>query len=239
MPIQQYLYRLKFPFILIAMLSVFSSCQVDENLEPTQILEADVAIAIEGAILPNSGGLISQIKSTVLQGISAAALGCNIVKDSTLNQVTDSRNSYSYTWMLENECDLDKIPFELTSILKGNRRYLSAQLSANEKIETTMYLSRFGNLVNPFNLSLISETEGSYRVGNDILDGYVGKISFVGIDINVDKTSQEISSGSVNFLFSGAAISGRFFNYDGRINFEGNKRATIVFTNGGNYVLNW
>lgn len=221
------------------MLSVFSACQVDENPEPTQILEADVAIAIEGAILPNSGGLVSQIQSTVFKGISVTALGCNVLKDSTLNQVTDSRNSYSYTWVLENKCDLDKFPFELTSILKGNRRYLSAQLSANEKIETTIYLSGFRNPVNPFNLSFISETEGSYRAGNDIFDGYVGKISFVGIDINVDKISQEISSGSVNFLFSGAAISGRFFNYNGRINFEGNKRATIVFTNGGNYALNW
>ncbi len=238
MLIQQYQSNRNILIVVIALLFSLNSCQ-EESPEPISILEEDVVLAIEGAILPNSGGLISQINATALQGLTAADLGCDVLNDSSLNEVINSRNSYSYTWTLENECDLEDKPFELTSILDGNRRYLTNDLSANEKIETSIYLSGLSNLENEFTINLITDIEGSYRASNDILDGYVGKISFVGIDIIVDGESQEISSGTANFVFSGASISGRFFNYEGVLTFEGNESASIAFTNGGNYSLNW
>lgn len=238
MLIQQNLSKGNILIVVIALLFSLNSCQEDTP-EPIPVLEEDVVLAIEGAILPNSGGLISQINATAFQGLTAADLGCDVLSDSSLNEVINSRNSYSYTWTLENECDLEDKPFELTSTLDGNRRYLTNDLSANEKIETSIYLSGLSNLENEFTINLIADIEGSYRASNDILDGYVGKISFVGIDIIVDGESQEISSGTANFVFSGASISGRFFNYDGVITFEGNESANIAFTNGGNYSLDW
>lgn len=235
---QQNLSKRNILIVVIALLFSFNSCQ-EETPEPIPILEEDVVLAIEGAILPNSGGLISQINATVLQGLTADDLGCDVLNDSSLNEVIDSRNSYSYTWTLENECDLEENPFELTSIIDGNRRYLTNDLSANEKIETSIYLSGLSNLENEYTTSFITEIEGSYRSGNDIYDGYVGKISFVGIEIVVDRESQKISAGTANFVFSGASISGRFFNFDGVITFEGNESASITFANGGNYSFNW
>ena len=231
------LYQFNFSIFIIAILFTLISCE-DENPQPVQILEEDIAIAIEGAVMPNAGGLISQIEAIVLIAVDEQDLGCDEQNDSTLNQVIDSRNSFSYTWKIENTCDLDEKPFEMTNILEGNRRYLTNELSANEKVKSEIYLSGFNNN-DRFTLNLQSEIEGSYRAGNDILNGYVGKIAIIGTDIIINKDSQVVSSGTLNFVFSGASISGSFFNYAGIIEFAGGNSANLSFEEGGTYTINW
>ena len=240
MLIRQSFFKRNFPILVVAaLLFTLLSCQIDDPPTPTPILEEDVIKTLEGIILPDVGGLIAQLEATIIKAQIASSLGCDVAKDSTLNQVLDNRNSYNYNWKWENTCDLNENPFELTSTLKGNRRYLTDALSANEKIETSIYVSGFDASNEQYSINLTTNTEGSYRAGNDLFDGFVATTALIGININIDKVSIQVSSGTANFLFSGASISGGFFNFDGIITFNGGNTASIAFTNGGRYTLDW
>jgi hypothetical protein len=68
---------------------------------------------------------------------------------------------------------------------------------------------------------------------------FSSKISIVSSNIVVDKSTQQIVSGTASVSISGAGSDGRSFSYSGTITFLGNKQATLVLGNGNTYTIQW
>jgi hypothetical protein len=68
---------------------------------------------------------------------------------------------------------------------------------------------------------------------------FTSKLIIKSTNINVDKTSFKILSGTATVTVSGASSSGKSFNFNGTITFNGDNKATLVLNSGASYNIQW
>ncbi len=220
-----------------------TSCKNDTLNNPlasTTITEADAAELTTDAVIPSTGGLVTQMNSSLVL-IKASIPACGLKKDTSFVQSSATGVKPSYTYGLSWEYSLNctgAIPNSLVFSFTGNSTYSGTRMSSSDKSTGGFTVTGFGTasqyLINA-NYARVgtatSQINNKYTFNNTI--------TIVATNVAVDKTTKEIVSGSATVSIVATSTSGKTFNFSGTITFLGSKKATLVLNSGTTYNIQW
>jgi hypothetical protein len=241
----------KAPKIFIAALFVtslacyVSSCKKDaaSTSTATTVTETDAVELTTDAVVPSSGGLSNQASSSVdIYNKSKAKLTCGVAKDSTFSLVSAASASlaydYAFNWNYVLTCD-GLLPSQLTYNFTGTGSYAGPRMSSNDKSTGGFVMTGFGASTSQYLVSATYNRTGSTT--SKILRQltFTSDLTIKSSNIAVDKTTEEIVSGTATVTLTGTSSAGKTFSFAGTLTFLGNKKATLVLNSGVSYPIQW
>ncbi|SDI41587.1 hypothetical protein ACRQ5D_08510 [Mucilaginibacter sp. P25] len=222
---------------------IISSCKKDNasTTENTTVTEADAAELTTNAIVPSSGGFAVQVNSSVTV-YKTVKLSCGIAKDSSITKssATGVSPSYNYTlsWNYLLNCS-GVVPNDLTFNFTGSSKYDGPRMSSEDSCSGGFVLTGLAPTAPAYVLNTTYTRDGSQvsKIGRNY--SFSSKLIIKSSDITVDKTSLKILSGTATVTISGASSSGKSFNFNGTITFNGNNKATLLLNSGASYNIQW
>lgn len=225
-------------FIVFVCMASITSCKKDAgSSSSTTVSEDEAAEAITEAVTPASGGMVDQVDNSI--GITMLnAYPCGESFDSSINVTSPTGSAITYSfnlswnWMLS--CSKGTFQFNFN----GSSMYDAPRMSSNDSSEGSLTISGLDKgAAYIVNTSYIRNGSQQSKILNR--NSFTSNITITSENINVDKTTQEITSGTATVSISGASTSGRSFSYSGTITFNGNKNATLDLGNGNTYTISW
>jgi hypothetical protein len=238
--------RTPFLMVLGLVLSiVFISCNKDE-IETPDIEQSEAVEAITNSLSANSNGLTSSIANTAKyaseQSIysKSSSLNCGQLYNYDYNE-SNSVTNYSFNYSVQRSAQLNCTSGGVADnfVYQANRTgtYDTPRMSSSDNAVSNWTMT--GLNTNSTNAII----NGSYqRNGTQVSkvrnkNSFKSTINYTTTNINVDKTSHKIVSGSSTVNFVGTSSTGNQFTYNGTITFNGNDMATLVI-NGNTYTIN-
>ena len=229
-----------FTAIILTSLS-FSSCKKSNSKNTTTagtVTEQDAARATIDAVYPTTGGMVSQLNSSV-NIYTNKTIPCSTKKDTTINgaSLTGVNPSYTYSlsWNYLFDCSAQSLTLNFSGSSSYNGVILSSAGSSSGSFVMTGLLPDTSQYT--FNTTYTSSGTTSANTGKKVT--FTSNINITSTNIVIDKTTQEIVSGSAAVTVSGASTTGNNFNFAGTITFTGDKKATLVLNSGISYALSW
>jgi hypothetical protein len=220
-----------------------SSCKKDNSsstpsLASTTVTEADAAQFTTDAISPATGGLDDQLVSTAAL-YTSVPLGCGVEKDTTIVKSSSSGASpsfnYTLAWNFKLNCN-GIAPINVAFNYTGKGVYDGPRMSATDTSSAQLVLagSSSGYVL----------TANYTRVG--VATSKIAKqynfsttLNILSTNINVDKTTNEITSGIATVTIVATATNGKSFTFGGKLTFLGNKKGSLVLNSGTTYAISW
>jgi hypothetical protein len=235
--------KLNYRFLTITSLLFISllteSCRKEEQ-EEVPVTTDDAADVITYALESSSGGYAAQTTEAATfmdtEGlrVSSASLQCGIPFDSTLS-VNYSGNvtaTYSLGWDLLLTCNVQSVPQSLsfTSNYSGNYDGPVMQSSNSGNLNWTITGLATGNS-NPyvFNGSFTRNGSHTSKVRNRTT--FTSDLTINLTNVTVDKTTQQIISGSGSVVLNCESSTGIAYSFSGTIVFAGSGNATLTLNN--------
>ena len=242
--------KLKFARVLglavvaTGMVVYISSCKKSSTsaaTDTTAITESDAAELTTDAVLPSSGGIVSQTSNS-LSLYSNAKLVCGATKDSVITKTSGSSAipAYSYTlnWNYIVSCD-GLVPSQLVFTYTGNGTFDGLRMSSTHTATGGFTLTglKTTDPVYLMNLSYTRKGTAISKIGNK--NTFNSTIQIASTNITVDKTTDEIASGTATVSITTISSSGKTYSFNGNITFSGSKKAVIVLNSGASYNVSW
>jgi len=220
-----------------------SSCKKDStssnnSLASTTVTEADAAQFTSDAVSPSTDGFGDQLSRTASL-YTTIPLSCGAKKDTTYIKASAKGVTPSYAdtlvWNLALNCS-GSIPSNVTLSFAGKGVYSGQYMSAQDTSAAQFVLtgSSSGYLL----------TANYTRVGvaiSKIAKQYTFSttLNIQSTNIVVDKTTQQIVSGTAVVTIVATSTSGKSFNFNGTVTFLGNKTASLKLNSGKVYPISW
>lgn len=220
-----------------------NSCKKDNasGTSNTTVTEADAAELATNAIIPASGGFVVQVNSSVTI-YKNVKLSCGVAKDSSITKssVAGSSQAYNYSlnWNYLLNCS-GAVPNDLTFNFSGQSQYDGPRMASNDNSTGGFVLTGLAPTASAYILNTTYTRNGSQtsRIGRNY--SFTSTLSIKSSNINVDKTTLKILSGTAAVAISGASSSGKSFNFNGTITFKGDNKATLILNSGASYNIQW
>ena len=230
--------------VLIAAGLTFSaaSCKKDSTGTSAEtVTEADAAELTTDAITPETGGMTAQLSSsTTIE--KTVALSCGVSKDSTIikSSAAGASPSYSYNlnWNYMLTCN-GIIPSQLAFNFTGSGSYDGVRLSSKDNSQGSFTLTGLPPTSSQYLFSSTYTRAGTTTSKIARQYTFTSNIKITSSNIAVDKTTQQIVSGTAAVTIAATSTSGKTFNFNGTVTFLGNKKATIVLNSGVTYNIQW
>jgi hypothetical protein len=201
----------------------------------------DAANAVTQAVSPESAGMVAQTQTTVVI-INTDDLACGEQKDTAFSgqNATGAAVTYSYSYSASRllTCSMNEpsaFEFNFSGKAGYSATYIASSDSAGGQFSVTGLNPGTGDYV--FNASYIRTGTQTSKVRNQLT--FTSTIDIQSTNLTVDKSTQQITSGTATVSITGSASNGRSFSYSGTITFLGNKQATLVLGNGNTYTIVW
>ena len=221
---------------------MFTSCAKDD--ETTDIQANEAVEVIESALANESNGMSKTMSTTLdyatTQNVFTTVPYLNCGQDyaqSYTENYSTSNYSYSYTAQRNAQlnCDANGNRQTFNSNTNFSGSYSTPRMSSNDTIETLFSVT---------GLTATGSTtifNGSYtRKGTQVSKirntSFNSTLTYNLSNINVNKTTFMIQSGSASVNFVGVSSSGNQYTYSGTITFNGNETAILVL-NGNTYTI--
>jgi hypothetical protein len=227
--------------LVILTLVGISACKKDASTNTGStgtVTEADAVELTTDAVIPSTGGFAVQT-STSVDIYSAAKISCGDTKDTTITQSSASGLVPSYAYSLSWNYTFDCTANEFTFNFSGSSNYDGVKMSSTDSSTGSFVLTGILPTATDYTLNTSYERKGSqtYKVGAD--NSFTSDLKITSSNIVVDKTSEQIVSGSAAVTITGASTSGKTFSFTGTITFLGSKKATLVLNSGTSYAIQW
>jgi hypothetical protein len=225
---------------VISLVSI-SACKKDASSTSTTVTEADAAELSADAIVPANGGLTIQASSSVSMYADASTkLSCGIKKDTTITgaSIAGAVPSYSYSLNWNYQLDCDTNPQQFTFNFTGSSAYSGALMTSNDS-STGTFLVATTPLASDYTVNTSYERKGNQtsKVGRQ--NSFTSDLKITSSNVMIDKTSQEIVSGTGSISITGATTGGKSFSFGGTVKFLGGKKATVTLNSGVSYPIQW
>jgi len=141
------------------------------------------------------------------------------------------------TWSWEVLCQ-NNIPADLDIDLNGNSSFNNGKISSEASLLSNFILS---NLISQIDYQL----NGSLRANADVTTSrrqsrtYDSETTYTLDQVNFDRTTYEIQSGTVQLTTKGNFNNGGSFDRSATLVFNGNGSATLTLDNGTVYTINF
>lgn len=201
----------------------------------------DAANAVTQAVSPESAGMVAQTQTTVVI-INTNDLDCGVEKDTAFSgqNATGAAVTYSYSYSSSRllTCSMS-IPSTFQFNFSGKTNYSAAYIASSDSAAGQFSVTGLnaGAADYVFNTAYIRVGSQTSKVRNELT--FTSTINIQSSNLTIDKSTQQIVSGTATVSIVGAASNGRSFNYSGNITFLGNKQATLVLGNGNSYSIIW
>ncbi len=226
----------------LLIMTALPSCNKDSASTTTTtdtVTEAVAAQAVTQAVEPTSGGMAQQTTEAAVVASNQTAYPCGGTFDSSIvaASVAGAAISYSvdlqWNWVLS--CSTASFTFGFT----GHTTYAGSLISSNDSSNGGFVVTGLAESAPNYVLSSNYVRNGSQQsyIGNK--NSFTSVINISSSNINIDKTTEEILSGTATASISGSSTSGKSFSYSGTINFLGNQAATLTMASGNVYQISW
>ena len=146
--------------------------------------------------------------------------------------------SYAYSSNRLLTCNVG-VPSTFQFNFTGKNSYSAAYISSDDSAQGNFNVTGLnpGATQYVFNASYIRNGSETSKVRNQYT--FTSNINIQSTDLTIDKSTQQIVSGTATVSISGAASNGKSFSYSGTITFSGGKQALLVLGNGNTYTITW
>lgn len=226
-------------FILVTVLGL-SSCNKDINLGEFSSEEA--AELIENALESSSTGIaeeLAEITSKITESIENN-FECGVTADTStmiMNESERGSSTYDVSWEWTPACNqLGKmIALDFSSVLEGTHTSIKSFGTENRSSEFAITGLQFSDVIVVYNGTTESTGDQTIKVREAKEINYTLMMDIA--NLTVDKFDKGITEGSINFDLDVSLKSGEKFDFDGTVEFLGNRDATITI-NGTTYSVN-
>jgi hypothetical protein len=236
-----------FVFLLIALMTTTFSCKKSNASSGSSAIDTvtteDAAYAVMDAVSPESAGMVAQTQ-TIVVIINSNDLACGEEKDTSIRNQSTSGAAITYSYAYSSSrlltCN-DGLPSSFQFDFSGKNSYSAAYIASNDSASGQFAVTGLeaGASQYVFNTSYIRHGSETSKVRNQLT--FTSTIDIQSNNLTVDKSIQQIVSGTAAVSISGEASNGngRSFSYTGTITFLGNNKATLVLGNGSSYSIAW
>lgn len=237
---------------LLSMGVILTSCKKDDDDDKENVSTEESAEVLSNALSSSSAGVYSQVGL-----FNAAIAGAPAVTEKSLqSEICDFSDnqthklefngpqrqfSYSFSYEYGFQCTGGVIPTSFYYNYSGTGNYNGPYLKTNDQrsgdwvvtalLPTDAYYIVNGTSLNVGNIEFISADE------NTDSKTINSTTNFVFTDLNVDKTTGEVVSGTGEFTISGTVPQGVPFNHSGNLAFSGDKQVSATI-NSDTYNIN-
>jgi hypothetical protein len=226
-----------FAFLAIAM--TFMSCQKEDSAlaaTGSTLSNEEAAAVVQYALAGETNGMSTFIKDVASKTVTVNnPYYCGLSKDSTFSK---SGTTYAYSaqlsWLLT--CTPAKVPASLQFSLSTSGQYQVAKVSSKDAGTGTATFS--GLEVKSSNYVVNAEyvRNGAQTLNVATTKSVTSNLSISMSNLQVNKSTYQILSGTGTFNLSGKTLTGKTFSYTGTIVFNGNCTA-IITTNGKSFTI--
>jgi hypothetical protein len=201
----------------------------------------DAANAVSDAVSPESSGMVAQTQTTVVI-INENDLDCGVQSDTAFagQNAAGAAITYNYAYTSSRllTCNVG-VPSTFQFNFSGKNSYSAAYIASDDSaagnFSVTGLNAGAGQYV--FNASYIRSGSETSKARNQYT--FTSNVNIQSTNLTIDKSTQQIVSGTATVSISGASSSGKAFSYSGTITFSGGKQATLVLGNGNTYQITW
>jgi hypothetical protein len=218
------------------------SCKKDSTASSsTTVTTDDAADAVTEAVTPESAGVVAQTQTATVV-ISTGSFECGVESDTSFSgqNTAGAAITYSYLFSLNRllTCNTG-IPQQFAFAYSGKTSYDAPRISSDDSAQAQFTVTGLQPSASQyvFNQTYTRKGSETSKVGNQL--GFTSTITIQTSNLTVDKSTQQILSGSATVSISGATTSGKAFSYTGTLTFNGNKQATLVLGNSNTYNIIW
>ena len=219
---------------VVCMITLFS-CD-DDDTSAEVVTEEEAVEAIEVSVSSESGGVATEMEETARVSDDVETRSCSTNGDSTITISQLGLNAtFEWDWILNcSNLTPDSIVMDYTSTIS----YDGPLVSSSSNAIGDLTVSGLG-LSATYTIAAIYSRMGTQtsKVGSRKSFDY--DFSFNTANIQINKNTNQISSGVANVTISGTSRDNVDFSYSGTITFNGNQTATLVLDNGNTYELDW
>lgn len=220
-------------FSLLALLTAVAlfttSCDKEPEEPQTVLSEEEIVAVVEGAMLADTDGLAAKSEDAAYvadQYTVKDALGggpCGQTQDSTISRnYSDPRITASYnatlTWILN--CTTASIPQSLDFDWTAQGAYETTRMISDDHANGDLLLENIVTGVN-YVVNGTYTREGSQTSKVHAMNTFTSDLQVNLDDLNLDKGTHRIVSGTASFTLSGNGTAGRSFSYEGTLVFNG------------------
>jgi len=237
---------LKSAFLLFAAGSLVVSCSKDDDNDSQQgITEEEAAEVAQRSVDPASGGVVAQLNTSVTIAASASFLGpanCGVQKTNNYSgsstQGATISYAYSYGWNWTLTCAGTQ-PQRFDFAYSGSAGYDGPRIATSGSTAATANITGLESSASQYVVNTSYEHNGNTtsKIGNK--NSFTSKVQISSANINIDKVTRKIQSGSAAVTITGSTTQGSSFNYNGTIVFNGNNTATVTLNSNQTYAVQW
>jgi hypothetical protein len=224
-----------------ALLAISSlSCKKSTATGDTVSID-DAANAITEAVSPESSGMVAQTETAVVI-VNTSTLPCGTESDTAFSGQNPSGTTVTYSYAYNSSrmltCD-NGVPQKFEFDFSGKTSYDAPRISSSDSARGQFSITGLQPSASQYVFDETYTRNGSEssKIGNK--NSFTSTIAFQSSNITVDKTTQQILSGTATVTIIGATTNGKSFSYSGTITFLGNKQATLVLGSGNTYSISW
>lgn len=220
--------------MLMAVSLLMGACKKEDNTPKETVNEEEIAAIVEGALMEDTEGLAQEAAEAVYiaDQYTTKTLGpCGQTYDSTIVRSYNSVNisaSYNASLSWTVNCNNLMIPqsVDFTSAAQG--QWETPRMSSDDNAISSWNI---GNLTTGSTYTL----DGSYtRNGSQTSkvrdqNVFTSTLIITSDELNVNKTTRHIESGTASFTLSGSGTGGNNFFHQGSLQFNGNGEVVITF----------
>lgn len=229
-------------FIATALMLNASSCKKDSaNTTDATVTEADAAELTTAAVSPETGGMTAQLSSSITIN-NTVTLSCGVTKDSTIvkSSAAGASPSYSYNlnWNYLLTCN-GIFPSQLAFNFSGTGVYDGPRISSNDKSAGSFVLTGLQGSASQYSFTSTYTRTGTTTSKIARQYTFTSNIKITSSNIVVNKSTQQIVSGTAAVTITATSTSGKTFNFNGTITFLGGQKASVVLNSGTAYTIQW
>lgn len=234
-----------FSLVLITLVVATLSCKKSNSTSTGSTTDTvttdDAANAVTDAVSPASAGMVAQTQTTVVI-INENDLACGVQQDTAFSgqNAAGAAITYSYAYSSSRllTCNVD-VPSTFQFNFSGKNSYSAAYIASNDSAQGNFNVTGLnpGATQYVFNASYIRSGSETSKVRNQYT--FTSNVNIQSSNLTIDKSTQQIVSGTATVSISGAASNGKAFSYSGTITFSGGKQAVLVLGNGNTYQIVW
>ena len=221
-----------FAFLTIAM--TFMSCQKEDGAlaaTGSTLSNEEAAAIVQYALATETNGMSSFIKDVASKSVTVNnPYYCGLSKDSTFSK---SSSAYGYSaqlsWLLT--CTPAKVPASLKFSLSTSGQYQGAKVTSKDAGTGTATFSGLEVKSSNYVVNADYARNGTQTLNVSTPKSVTSNLSISMSNLQVNKSTYQILSGTGTFNLSGKTLTGRMISFTGTIVFNGNCTATITTNN--------
>lgn len=201
----------------------------------------DAANAVTEAVTPESAGMVTQTQTATVV-VSTGNFNCGVTTDSSFSGASVSGAAVTYAYSFSSSRMLtfnNDVPQEFAYQFAGSSSYTAPRISSNDSSAGQFTITGLQPAATQytFNETYIRKGSETSLVGNQL--AFASTITIQASNLIVDKSTQQIVSGTATVSISGSTSGGKSFSYTGTLTFNGSQTATLVLGDGNTYSISW